>query len=109
MSMTLFTGARLTTGLLEPDPVTPARPKVSPLAVAAAVCAVLGFLNAAGFFAGVVFGHLALGRLKRSNGRLRGRRLALAAVFVSWTPIVLVAVVFVLMFLIGLDVTAHRS
>lgn len=107
MSMTLFTGARLTTGLLDPDPVSPTRPKTSPLAVAAAVCAVLGFLSGAGFLAGIVLGHVALRRIKRSNGRLGGRRLALAAVFVSWTPIVLVAVVFVLMFLVGLNVTAH--
>jgi hypothetical protein len=107
--MSLFTGARLTTGLLEPDHVGRARPKISPVAAAAAVCAVLGFLNAAGFFAGVVLGHLALGRIKRSHGSLRGRRLALAAVFVSWTPIILVAAVFVAMFLIGLDVTAHAG
>lgn len=107
MSMTLFTGARLTTGLLDPDPVSPTRPKISPLAVAAAVAAVLGFLTAAGFFTGVVLGHIALVRIKRSNGRLRGRRLAWAALIISWTPIVLVAVVFVAMFLIGLDTTVN--
>lgn len=109
MSMTLFTGTRLTTSLLAPEPASPVQPRFSPVAVAAAVCAVLGFLNTAGFFAGVVLGHVAWGQIRRSEGGLRGRRLALAALLVSWAPIVLVAVVFVLMFLIGLDVTVHGS
>jgi hypothetical protein len=120
MSINPFPGATFTSLTLSPGtnetlalgpgqnaPAVAARPATSRLAVAAAVCATLGFLNAAGFFAGIVLGHMALVRIKRSNGRLRGRRLALAAVIVSWTPIVLVAVVFVLMFLIGLDTTVH--
>ncbi|MEO3931356.1 DUF4190 domain-containing protein [Micrococcaceae bacterium Sec7.4] len=108
MSMTLFTGARFTDGFLDPEPAGPARAKISPLAVAAAVCAVLGFLTTGGFLAGVVLGHLALVRIKRSNGRLRGRRLAWTALVVSWIPIVITTVVFVAMFLIGLDATVHN-
>ncbi|MCB5280569.1 hypothetical protein [Arthrobacter sp. ES1] len=84
-----------------------ARARTSPLAVAAAACAALGFLHGAGFLAGVILGHVALKLIKRSRGNLRGRRLARAALLVSWTPIVLVAVIFVLMVLIGLDVTVH--
>jgi hypothetical protein len=81
------------------------RAKTSRLAVLAAVCALFGFLHGAGFIAGVVVGHLALRTIKRSKGRLGGRRLARAALLVSWTPIVLVAAVFALMFLIGLQTT----
>ena len=84
-----------------------ARARTSPLAVAAAACAALGFLHGAGFLAGVVLGHVALRLIKRSKGRLRGRRLARAALLVSWTPIILVAAIFVLMFLIGLQTTLN--
>jgi hypothetical protein len=84
-----------------------ARARTSPLAVAAAVCAALGFLHGAGFLAGVILGHVALRLIKRSKGRLRGRRLARAALLVSWTPIILVAAIFVLMFLIGLQTTLN--
>jgi hypothetical protein len=84
-----------------------ARARTSPVAVAAGACAALGFLHGAGFLAGVVLGHVALRLIKRSRVNLRGRRLARAALLVSWTPIVLVAAVFVLMFLIGLHTTLN--
>lgn len=109
MSMTLFTGARSTSGFLDPDPDRLVRARISPLAAAAAVCAVLGFLTAGGFFAGVILGHLALVRIKRSRGSLRGRRLAWAALTISWIPIVMTAVVFVAMFIFGLDAMLHQN
>jgi hypothetical protein len=83
------------------------RAKTSSLAVLAAVCALFGFLHGAGFIAGVVVGHVALRMIKRSKGRIGGRRLARAALLVSWTPIILVAAIFVLMFLIGLQTTLN--
>lgn len=86
-----------------------AQPATSRLALAAALCALVGFLDGAGFCAAVILGHLSLVRIHRSGGSLRGRRIALLALAVGWIPILAVAAVFVLMFLIGLDVTVHGS
>ena len=86
----------------EPDRKQGTQPKINSMAVIAAVSTALGFVTAVGFFAGAIFGHIALFQIKRSAGRESGRQLALVAVIVSWIPIALVAVVFGLMLLFGL-------
>lgn len=78
------------------------RPRTNPLAVAAAVCAALGFVTAVGFVGAIIVGHIALVRIKRSNGREVGRRLAVAAVVVGWIPVGLVTLVFGLLVIVGL-------
>jgi hypothetical protein len=85
------------------------QPKINSMAVVAAVCAALGFVTAVGFFGGIIFGHIALSRIKRSNGLESGRRLALAAVIVSWIPIILVVLVFGLLVLVGLGTAAQSG
>jgi hypothetical protein len=60
-------------------------PTVSRLAVASLVCGLLGFLSA-GIIGvlGVVFGHLSMGRIKRSSGALEGRGLAIAGLVTGY-------------------------
>ena len=84
------------------------RPALNVLAVVAAVCAALGFVTAVGFVGGIIFGHIALVQIKSSKGRQAGRRLALAAVIVSWIPVTLVLLVFGVLFLIGLAASPHQ-
>lgn len=90
-------------------PTVTVRATTSRLAVASAVCALFGFLHVSGFFAGVVLGHVALVRIRRSRGSLRGRGIARAALVASWTPIALVTGIGILMFLIGLQATINAS
>lgn len=63
-------------------------PRVSRLAVASLVCGILGFLSAgiAGVL-GVVFGHVSMGRIKRSAGALEGRGLAIAGLVTGYVSI----------------------
>lgn len=89
------------------EPAVTVRATTSLLAVAAALCGLLGFFHFSGFVAGVVLGHVALVKIKHSNGSLRGRGIARVALLISWTPIVLVTGVGVLMFLIGLQTTIN--
>jgi len=98
--------ARPTSRIHEP-PAVAEDGRISPLAIAAAVCALLGFLNAAGFAAAIVLGHAARITIRRSGGRYRGRRLAGAALLVAWTPVVAVALTFGLMFAVGLNTMAQ--
>lgn len=102
MSSNFFSGSYFSPRALGPGLSRGPRPKTNPLAVAAAVCAALGFVTAVGFLGAIVVGHIALVRIKRSNGREAGRRLALVAVIVGWIPVGLVALVFGLLFIVGL-------
>jgi hypothetical protein len=108
MSSNPFSGSYFSPKELGPGVNTSPRPKINTQAVVAAVCATLGFVTAVGFFGGIIFGHIALSRIKRSNGHESGRRLALAAVVVSWIPIILVALVFGLLVLIGFATPAQH-
>lgn len=112
MTTDLIPAARFTSGVvadarpvtLIQDPKTDfVRPRINPLAVAAAACALIGFLNAAGFPAAIVLGHAAQIVIRRSHGSYAGRRLALAAALVGWVPVIAVTVTLVLVFLAGLD------
>lgn len=82
--------------------VPPGQTRINSLAIVAAVCAALGFLTAVGFIAGIVFGHMALSRIKRSEGRESGRLLARTALVVSWIPVALVLVLMGLLMVAGL-------
>lgn len=78
----------------------PPRPRVSSLAVAALIAALLGFLTAIGFFAGIVLGHIAIVRiylLGRAGTAVRGRRLAITALWVSYLAVLIAAVAFIAM------------
>ena len=107
MSRNLFPIVSLPTKELGPRATTGTKPKTNTYAIAAAVCAALGFVTAVGFVVGVVCGHIALVQIKRTQEG--GRRLAIGALIVSWAPLVLVAVIFGLLFLVGLITVAQSG
>lgn len=69
----------------ENDAAVVGTPTVSRLAVASLVCGILGFFSAGitGVL-GVIFGHVSLGRIKRSAGTLEGRGLAIAGLVTGY-------------------------
>ena len=73
------------------------RPPVSPWAVMSLIVAVTGFVNVVGFLAGPVLAYIAL--LKIRGTEIRGRRLARAALWISYVSL-LVGVVTLLVILI---------
>ncbi|MGY4541156.1 hypothetical protein ACVWY0_001065 [Arthrobacter sp. UYNi723] len=109
MSSNFFSGSYFSPKELGLGSSTRTQPKINSMAMGAAVSAALGFVTAVGFFGGVIFGHIALSRIKHSDGRESGRRLALAAVIISWIPILLTALVFGVLFLVGLAATAQNG
>jgi hypothetical protein len=70
-----------------PPPHVPAIPKTSGFAIASLIFGILG-----GFVLALVFGYLALSRIKRSGGALRGRGLAIGGVVLGWVWLSLLAV-----------------
>jgi hypothetical protein len=78
-------------GRLPWHPATPAPPRTSRLATAALACAVAGPLTA-GITAvlAIIFGHMALYRIRRTTER--GRGLATAAVALGWLTVLIAAV-----------------
>jgi hypothetical protein len=65
-------------------PPPPPVPRTSPLAIAAFLSAVLGWwLFGLGALAGIALGIVSLDQIKHSNGWLRGRGLAIAAIAVG--------------------------
>lgn len=64
--------------------------RLSTLAVLSLVVTATGFLIAIGFVLGAAFAHLALVRLRldRDDQRRRGRRLAIAALLMSYTALI---------------------
>lgn len=85
-------------GLFIDNIATTRRPPVNAWAVTSLIVSATGFINIIGFFVGPVLAHIALVRLRRSPGR--GRRLAIAALWVSYGTLV-VAVVTLLVVLIA--------
>ena len=62
-------------------PPPPAVPRTSPLAVAALLCAALGWwLFGLGALAGIALGIVSLQQIQQSNGSLKGRGLAIAGI-----------------------------
>lgn len=74
-------------GIFLDETTTTKRPPLSALAVVSLVVAVTGYLNILGFIVGPVLAHIALVRLhiaKQHGMNVRGRRLAIAALWVSY-------------------------
>lgn len=99
MSRNHFPSTSLPVKALEVGAANTRKPQTNRYAIAAAICAVLGFVTAVGFVGGVICGHIALIQIRRTHEG--GRRLAIGALIVSWLPLVLVAAVFALLFLLG--------
>lgn len=83
----------------------PMAPSTSGWAIASLVCAIAGFFGffVIGHILGVVFGHMALNEIKRSDGRLEGHGLAMAGLIISYISLGLIVVgilLFVIIFII---------
>jgi hypothetical protein len=85
-------------GLFLDEIATTKRPPVSALAVISLIVAATGFINVVGFFAGPVLAHIALVKIRKTHER--GRRLAIATLWISYCTII-VAVVTLLVILIA--------
>jgi len=85
--------------LVRPGEVTPA-PRTSGMAVASLVLGILGIFSA-GLLAipGLVFGIIALNRINRNRGRLRGQGLAIAGISVSAVVLALLPAIMAPVFL----------
>ena len=66
--------------------VGPMAPATSGYAIASLICSLLGYIGVFGFgpLLGVIFGHLALREIDRSNGMLQGRGLAQAGLILGY-------------------------
>ena len=82
---------------------TPAPRQTSSFAVVSLVAGILGWtlLPFLGSLAAIIFGHMARGEIRRSNGQLDGDGLAIAGLVMGWLSVamwVLVVVVFIAFF-----------
>ncbi|HKT37457.1 MAG TPA: DUF4190 domain-containing protein, partial [Ktedonobacterales bacterium] len=70
------------------------------------ICSLLGYIGVFGFgpILGIIFGHLALREIDRSNGMLQGRGIAQAGLILGYIALGLVAlaiIFFALIFIVG--------
>lgn len=84
----------------------PMAPATSGYAIASLICSLLGFIGVFGFgpILGIIFGHLAIREIDRSQGMLQGRGMAQAGLILGYIALGLVAlllVFFVILFVIG--------
>ncbi|HLY30070.1 MAG TPA: DUF4190 domain-containing protein [Ktedonobacterales bacterium] len=63
-----------------------AGPTTSGWAIASLICSILGWIGLVGIgsLLGVIFGHVALGEIKNSNGRVEGHGLAMAGLILGY-------------------------
>lgn len=71
----------------------PMAPPTNGWAIASLICAIAAWVAVPGIgaIAGVICGHVALGEIKRAEGRYEGRGMAIAGLIISYTQIVLAA------------------
>lgn len=77
----------------------PMPPATSGWAIASVVCAILGVVGIPvfGSILGVIFGHVALGEIRRADGRLVGRGAALAGLIIGYLALALLVVGIILL------------
>ena len=81
-----------------PMPAAPPTVHVAGLAVASMVCGIMGWFYAIPAICAVVFGHIALSQIKKSNGWKTGRGMAIAGVVLGyvwigvWAAIIILAI-----------------
>lgn len=84
-----------TAGPYRPDsPYLPPQPTVAGLAIASLVLGIL-WMWWIGSLLAVIFGHVALGQIKRSHGWKTGRGMAIAGVVLGWLGLATLAIVLV--------------
>ena len=73
----------------------PMAPATSGYAIASLICSLLGFLGVFGIgpILGIIFGHMAIREIDRSNGQLQGRGMAQAGLILGYIALGLVALV----------------
>src|SRR5579859_7152349 len=77
-------------------------PKIMPrIAIASLICSIVGIA-----ILGIIFGHIALSEIKRSNGWQEGRGMALAGLIIGYIEIGLT--VLVLIVVLGLTLSLKR-
>lgn len=87
----------------------PKRGKQCIYATWAVIYGILGFFLVLPALAAVVFGHMALARIERSEGRLRGVRLAVAALAMGYTVLLIVSAVLVIFVVDRIAPSEHPS
>ena len=80
----------------------PMAPATSGYAIASLICSLLGYIGVFGFgpLLGIIFGHLALREIDRSNGMLQGRGLAQAGLILGYIALGLVLLMLVVVAII---------
>jgi hypothetical protein len=75
--------------------VAPVGPETSGLAIASLVLGIIGLVGIPLIppILAVVFGHVALGRIRASNGQITGRELAIVGVVLGWVGVAISIVV----------------
>jgi Domain of unknown function (DUF4190) len=88
----------------QPNYAGPMAPGTSGYAIASLICALLGYIGfpVVGGILGIIFGHLAIREIDRSNGMLQGRGIAQAGLILSYIHFGLIALVilFVIIFVV---------
>lgn len=79
----------------------PMPPSTNPWAIASLICSIVGIA-----ILGIIFGHIALSEIKRSNGWQEGRGMALAGLIIGYIEIGLT--VLVLIVVLGLTLSLKR-
>lgn len=82
----------------------PAHQQTEPFAIVSLVCSLAGILCWVGSIVGVVFGHIAISKIKASGEQLGGRGLATAGLIIGyvWICIMFVLIVFYLFFIMAI-------
>lgn len=80
----------------------PMPPSTNSWAIASLVCSIVGVS-----ILGIIFGHIALGEIKRSNGWQTGHGMALAGLIIGYLEIGLALILFIVFF--GLILSTARS
>lgn len=81
-------------------------PATSGYAIASLICSLLGYIGGFGIgpILGIIFGHLAIREIDRSNGMLQGRGMAQAGLILGYIALglaLLMLVGFALIFIVG--------
>jgi hypothetical protein len=81
-------------------------PATSGYAIASLICSLLGYIGVFGFgpLLGIIFGHLALREIDRSNGALQGRGIAQAGLILGYIAlglVLLLVAIFAIIFIVG--------
>lgn len=82
----------------------PMAPATSGYAIASLICSVLGFIGIPGLgtILGIIFGHLAIREIDRSNGMLQGRGLAQAGLILGYIAVGLAVLALAIVILFAL-------